>query len=594
MSASEFLAAFFDATSSASIYVCSLSNERDNGQSGEAKLVGRGDFARIDTFVQRHDLAGRGTFFCVNTVQPKQSRRTKETIAEIVALHADIDLDKVALAADEVRRRIAQLQMPPTWVVFSGHGFHLYWVLTEALDATPDNVERVERLLHQLADHVGGDPSVCEIARLMRVPGSHNTKDGGHVEVRIISGPGGRHEISDVEDWLDGARPFIPRKDATPQGRNPFLDVDLPGGGAPVDVEARLAAMRYQGSGDTSIHQTQLAATAAMLNRGTAVDEVVDTILAATRAAAGDAGTRWNWHREERDVRNMCEAWRRKKANGQHSQGTGTSDSKPESWRQHAMTASELQDKQFPALTYVVDRLIPEGLTILAGRPKVGKTWLALDVCLAVASGTTALGNISTTAGDVLYCALEDNFRRLRGRVEKLLPPLAAWPERLTVATKWRRLDVGGVADIAEWCGGVPEPRLVVLDTLAGIRPARSNTEAMYDGDYKALLAIHHMASERRIAVLVLHHTRKLEADDPLDAISGTLGLAGCADGALVINRTAQGTSLYTRGRDIEERDSAISFDKATCRWSILGDAAEVQRSDGRRAILAALAGRTA
>ena len=175
--------------------------------------------------------------------------------------------------------------------------------------------------------------------------------------------------------------------------------------------------------------------------------------------------------------------------------------------------------------------------------------------------------------------------------MEKLLPPLAAWPERLTVATKWRRLFVGGVADIAEWCDGVPEPRLVVLDTLAGIRPARSNAEAMYDGDYKALLAVHHMASERRIAVLVLHHTRKLEADDPLDAISGTLGLAGCADGALVINRTAQGTSLYTRGRDVEERDNAISFDKVTCRWSILGEATEVHRSDGRKAILAALAG---
>ena len=88
--------------------------------------------------MQKHDLAGRGTFFCVNTVQPKQSRRAKETVAEIVALHADIDLDKVALPADEVRRRISQLQMPPTWVVFSGHGFHLYWVLTEALDATPE------------------------------------------------------------------------------------------------------------------------------------------------------------------------------------------------------------------------------------------------------------------------------------------------------------------------------------------------------------------------------------------------------------------------------------------------------------------------
>jgi hypothetical protein len=292
MSASEFLAAFFDATSSASIYVCSLFNESDNGQSGEAKLVGRGDFARIDAFVQKHDLAGRGTFFCVNTVKPKQSRRAKETVAEIVALHADVDLDKVTLPADEVRRRVAQLQMSPTWVVFSGHGFHLYWALTEALDATPGNIERVERLLHQLADHVGGDPSVCEIARLMRVPGSHNTKDGGHVEVQIISGPGCRHEISDVEDWLDGARPFIPRKGAPSQDRNAFLDVGLPGGGAPVDIEARLAGMCYRGGGDTSIHQTQLTVSAAMLNRGAAVDEVVNAVLMATRRAAGDAGTR--------------------------------------------------------------------------------------------------------------------------------------------------------------------------------------------------------------------------------------------------------------------------------------------------------------
>jgi hypothetical protein len=173
--------------------------------------------------VQKHDLAGRGTFFCGNTVQPKQSRRAKETVAEIVALHADIDLDKVALPADEVRRRVAQLQVPPTWVVVSGHGFHLYWVLTEALDATPESIEHVERLLHQLADHVGGDPAVCEVARLMRVPGSHNTENGGHVEVQVISGPGCRHEIFDLEDWLDGAWSFIPRKGAASQDRNAFL-----------------------------------------------------------------------------------------------------------------------------------------------------------------------------------------------------------------------------------------------------------------------------------------------------------------------------------------------------------------------------------
>ena len=80
-----------------------------------------------------------------------------------------------------------------------------------------------------------------------------------------------------------------------------------------------------------------------------------------------------------------------------------------------------------------------------------------------------------------------------------------------------------------------------------------------------------------------------MDADDPIDTISGTLGLAGCADTALVISRTAQGTTLYIRGRDVEEAEHAVSFDKATCRWTILGTAAEVHRSDIRKAILATL-----
>ncbi|MGC2824639.1 MAG: helix-turn-helix domain-containing protein [Pseudolabrys sp.] len=98
------------------------------------------------------------------------------------------------------------------------------------------------------------------------------------------------------------------------------------------------------------------------------------------------------------------------------------------------------------------------------------------------------------------------------------------------------------------------------------------------------------MASERGLAVLVLHHTRKMEAEDPIDTISGTLGLAGCADTALVIARTAQGTTLYVRGRDIEEAEHAVIFDKHSCRWTILGYASDVHRSNERGKILSALA----
>ena len=260
------------------------------------------------------------------------------------------------------------------------------------------------------------------------------------------------------------------------------------------------------------------------------------------------------------------------------------------SWRDHCITAAELQGKTFPPVSYVIPGLVPEGLSILAGRPKIGKSWLALDVAIAVAAGRICLGDRKATAGNVLYAALEDNPRRLQRRMDKLLSPVSAkWPEHLTLATAWRRLDKGGVEDVAGWANSVVSPRLAILDTLAGVRPIW--TRDGYTEDYELLAALHRMANEMALAVLVLHHTRKMEADDPIDTISGTLGLAGCADTALVVNRSSQGTTLYIRGRDIEEAEHAITFDKHTCRWTILGVAAEVRRSGERARILEALTG---
>jgi RecA-family ATPase len=260
-------------------------------------------------------------------------------------------------------------------------------------------------------------------------------------------------------------------------------------------------------------------------------------------------------------------------------------------WRSHVCNAADLRRMTFPEVPFVVAGLILEGLTILAGRPKIGKSWLALAVCLAVAQGHRVLGNLATTQGDVLYAALEDNPRRLQKRIDKLLSPFSAeWPARLTLATSWRRLDDGGVDDIAEWAASVSNPRLVVLDTLAGVRPPKQNGEALYDADYRALVELHRLAAEKGFAVLVLHHTRKAEADDPLDTISGTLGLVGCADTALVLARASGGTTLYVRGRDLEEREDAIVFDREGCSWTIQGEAAEVRQSDTRKAIFAVLA----
>ena len=244
------------------------------------------------------------------------------------------------------------------------------------------------------------------------------------------------------------------------------------------------------------------------------------------------------------------------------------------SWRDQTFTAAMLQKQTFPPVRYVVPGLVPEELTLFCGRPKIGKSWAGLDIAVAVASGGECFGR-KTEVGDVLYAALEDNHRRLQRRLDKLLSPLAAnWPNRLTLTTSWRRLDKGGVLDIAEWIKTTETPRLVILDTLAGVKPIK--TTSGYAEDYESLTSLHRLANDLGIGILVLHHTRKLDAEDPLDTISGTLGLAGCADTALVFVGSSQGMTLYVRGRDIEEAEHAATFDKHACRWVIIGAAADV------------------
>src|SRR5262245_24090341 len=150
------------------------------------------------------------------------------------------------------------------------------------------------------------------------------------------------------------------------------------------------------------------------------------------------------------------------------------------------------------------------------------------------------------------------------------------WPKSLTLATRWRRLDAGGIDDIKDWAKSAANPRLVILDTLAGVRPERNSRDTLYDGDYRALRELHDWANDSGIAVLVLHHTRTMQADDPLDTPSGSLGLAGCADTSAILSRGGKGTTLYIRGRDIGEQEHAVAFRPETCRWTILGEAAAV------------------
>lgn len=244
---------------------------------------------------------------------------------------------------------------------------------------------------------------------------------------------------------------------------------------------------------------------------------------------------------------------------------------------------------KYPPLRAVVPGYLYEGFTVLAGRQKLGKTWLGIDWATAVATGGFAMGSIPCEVGDVLYVDMENGPRRIQGRINALFPNERIMPDlsRLEWVTEAPQLDQGFVGELERWRVSVSLPTLVVIDVLQRIKPAGSMARNSYENDYSAWAPLQQWATEKGVAVLGLHHTKKGGADDPLEALSGSNGLSACADTTIVLDQDQNGRTLYVRGRDVEEKETAVIF--AAGLWSVLGEASDVRRSDERSVIVSAL-----
>ncbi|MGP3966019.1 AAA family ATPase [Nonomuraea sp. 3N208] len=251
-------------------------------------------------------------------------------------------------------------------------------------------------------------------------------------------------------------------------------------------------------------------------------------------------------------------------------------------------TADELMAMTFPEPRWAVPGVIAEGLSLLAGPPKVGKSWLSLGLGIAVASGAKALEAIELEPGPVLYLALEDTARRLQNRMGKILSSQPA-PRDLTLATTRPTLPQGGEDAIARWLDRHPNARLVVIDVFAKIRGTTPPGLSAYDADYAAMSRAKRLADTYGVAVVLIHHVRKMASDDFLAEVSGTNGLAGAADATLVLKR-ARGTAdgvLHVTGRDVEEAEYAMAFQPAAGIWHLLDGPPEDHTLSDTRASIA-------
>jgi AAA domain/Winged helix-turn-helix DNA-binding len=221
----------------------------------------------------------------------------------------------------------------------------------------------------------------------------------------------------------------------------------------------------------------------------------------------------------------------------------------------------------------------------------MGKSWLAMQLAVAIASGRPALGQYPVDRGEVLYLALEDRQRRLQARMRAVLQGQQV-PAGLYFDTEWPRLNDGGTEKLIAWLDDHPAAKAVVIDVWVKVRPPTGNNRAnIYEIDYSALEPLRRIVAERGILLLLVHHFRKGDADDPLDLISGSTGIAGFCDTLLILKRERGKAEafLYVTGRDITDTDKALQFDSATGLWSVIGDAEEYRHSEERRRIIAAI-----
>ena len=239
------------------------------------------------------------------------------------------------------------------------------------------------------------------------------------------------------------------------------------------------------------------------------------------------------------------------------------------------ITAADLQKKDLLPIKFIVDKLLSVGLNILASPPKYGKSWMVLALCLAVASGGRFLGYMTNQCG-CLYLALEDSQRRLKTRMNKLLAGKPA-PAGFHFATTASPIDGGLFAELEDFLKKHPDTGLIVVDTLQRVRGASHGKEGAYAADYREVGALKAFADQHNVALLLVHHLRKMKDDgDPFNMISGTNGIMGAADTTMVLTKEKRGDSNATFsvvGRDVESSDTVLRFNKDTCYWENLGDA---------------------
>lgn len=230
-----------------------------------------------------------------------------------------------------------------------------------------------------------------------------------------------------------------------------------------------------------------------------------------------------------------------------------------------ARTAQELLEEPIVEADWVIEDLLPVGAHILAGAPKIGKSWMVLAMGLAVSMGQP-FWDYAVCQGAVLYLCLEDTYARVKKRLWKLTDKTN---DRFYLANSAATIKDGLTEQIEYFVITHPDLKLVFVDTFQKVRSPTGDN--IYAADYSDFSALKAVADKHGLAMMVVHHTRKMADEDIMNTVSGSSGITGSADSIWVLKRASRGVgdaTLTVTGRDVEFRELKLAL--RDCRWSLI------------------------
>ena len=249
-----------------------------------------------------------------------------------------------------------------------------------------------------------------------------------------------------------------------------------------------------------------------------------------------------------------------------------------------------LMKTELPPMIWAVSGILPEGFICMAGRPKAMKSWTALKLCYAVQNGTDFLGH-QTNKGDAIYFGLEDSKRRIQDRVRKLGLTKVNQPQ-IVLGGDVPHLSFGFEECLYNWIKSKDNPRLVVIDTLARIKPRQSKSGTAYDQDNLLMNGIQKLAIQNNLTVLFITHLSKSAQEYSFDKIQGSVGVQGMTDAMWMLDRgdgANSKASLKGRGRDILDFEYALNWSNDTMSYSFEGNLEIMTQNENRREIIVAM-----